>query len=238
MVKSSRNAFSAGIAFALGFSTIVTFIPGIASGQTDTPPNASASTAAAPSSSASPAAVLAAFTTAWSGTTGYNATVTVMERKGTDTQKVVFNYSFRKPTDVTVHVAAGPNAGATMVWSGGDTVIAHRGSGFAALFKKTIPLHDPQVTTIRGSSVDQLSFGAILAHAQDQAGKLTDAPPGTADGQPTDAITLMSADPATDAGLTREVVELSTQTHLPVQVLGYQGATLVRQIDFTNVTKN
>jgi hypothetical protein len=93
------------------------------------------------------------------------------------------------------------------------------------------------VTTIRGSSVDQLSFGAILAHAQDQAGKLTDAPPGVVNGQHTDAITLIPADPASDAGLTREVVVLSAQTHLPVQVLGYHGETLVRQIDFTNVVR-
>ena len=53
-------------------------------------------------------------------------------------------------------------------------------------------------TTIRGSSIDQLGFGAILAHAQQEAGKLSEAP-----------------GPTPDAGLTREVVELSTTTHLP-----------------------
>jgi hypothetical protein len=64
----------------------------------------------------------------------------------------------------------------------------------------TALLHDPLVTTLRGSSIDQLSFGAIP-----------------------------------DAGLTREVVELSAQTHLPLRVLGYEGSTLVRRIDFSNV---
>jgi hypothetical protein len=62
-----------------------------------------------------------------------------MARKGAQTQRVVFDYTFHKPTNVTVHVAAGPNAGATMVWKGGDTVSAHRGSGFAALLKKNDP---------------------------------------------------------------------------------------------------
>ena len=30
------------------------------------------------------------------------------------------------------------------------------------MFKRTLSLHDPLVTTLRGSSIDQLSFGAIL----------------------------------------------------------------------------
>jgi hypothetical protein len=63
-----------------------------------------------------------------------------------------------------MHVLSGPNAGVAVVWGGGTTVIAHRGSGLAAMFKKTFALHDPQATTIRGSSIDQLSFGAILLH--------------------------------------------------------------------------
>jgi hypothetical protein len=55
------------------------------------------------------------------------------------------------------------------------------------------------------------------------------------DGVAINAVTLIPAGSESDAGLTREVVELSTVTHLPVQVLGYDGSTLVRKIDFSNV---
>jgi hypothetical protein len=46
---------------------------------------------------------------------------------------------------------------------------------------------------------------------------------------------LVPADPAADDGLTREVVELSVVTHLPVCVLGFDETTLVREIDFSKV---
>ena len=176
------------------------------------------------------------FASAWAGVSAYTAAIAVFERKDAQTQNVALDYAFRKPASVTVHVNAGPNAGVTMVWSGGASVVAHRGSGFAALFKKTLSLHDPQATTIRGSSIDQLSFGAILAHAQQEAGTLTEAPQAAVDGGNVEAVTLMSADPATNAGLTREIVEISTSTHLPVRVIGYAGTNLVRQIEFSNVS--
>jgi outer membrane lipoprotein-sorting protein len=190
-------------------------------------------TVTAPAASAQ--AALGQFAAAWARVTAYTATVTVFERKDTQVQNVVLEYTFRKPSSVTVHVDAGPNAGVTTVWGGGTTVVAHRGSGLAALFKKTFSLHDPQVTTIRGSSIDQLSFGAILAHAQQEAGTLTQISEPDIGGAAVDAVTLMLADPKANAGLTREVIELSRSTHLPVQVLAFDGTTLVRQIDFSKV---
>jgi hypothetical protein len=136
-----------------------------------------------------------------------------------------------------VHIAAGPNAGVTVTWDGGADVVAHRGSGiFAALLKKTMALHDPQLTTIRGSSIDQLSFGAILAHGQQTPGTLSQDPGDIISGVATEVLTLIPADPSADAGLTREVIELSTATHLPLRILGYEGTMLVRKIEFSNVT--
>jgi outer membrane lipoprotein-sorting protein len=179
--------------------------------------------------------VLDEFATAWAGVSSYTATVTIFEHKDAQTQNIELAYTFHKPTNVSVKVEGGPNAGVTMVWNGGTTVVAHKGSGFAALFKKTLPLSDPLATTIRGSSIDQLSFGAILAHAQQQAGALTVVPQSELVGQNVDAVMLTSADPAANAGLTREIVELSATSHLPVQVVGYAGTTLVRQVDFSNV---
>jgi outer membrane lipoprotein-sorting protein len=177
----------------------------------------------------------AAFGLAWAGITGYSTHVTVFEQQGTQIQNAVFDYSFAKPSNATMHVLEGPNAGVTLVWNGGTTVAAHRGSGLIAIFKKTFPLHDPQVTTIRGSSLDQLSFAAILVHGTDTAGLVSERAGPTIEGVATDELTLVPTDALTDDGFTLEVIDLSKVTHLPVRLHGYEGSTLVRTIDFSNV---
>jgi hypothetical protein len=176
-----------------------------------------------------------AFALAWVGISGYSARVTASEQLGSKTQQEVFDYTFLKPSSATMHILTGNNAGVTVVWSGGTTVVAHRGSGLTAMFKKTFPLHDPQVTTIRGSSLDQLSFGAILTHGADTAGVVAEGNGPTIDGVPTDEVTLVPTNAVIDTGLTLEVVDLSKVTHLPVRLSGYEGPTLVRTIDFSDV---
>jgi hypothetical protein len=114
----------------------------------------------------------AAFKDIWKNVASYSATVIVFEREGTEVQSSVLDYTFRKPSSATVHFSEGPHAGVTVVWDGGNTVVAHRGNGLIALFKKTFSLHDPHMTTIRQSSIDQLGFAAILAHAHGTPGSV------------------------------------------------------------------
>ena len=178
---------------------------------------------------------LVALTHAWAGIKGYSARVAVFERKGAQAQREVFDYDFRKPNSAIVSIIKGPDAGKTLVWNGGSTLTVHEGTGFTALFKRTFTLHDPQATTIRGSSIDQLSFGAFLAHAQKTPGTISQSAGPVIRGVATDAVTLTPTTPASDTGLTREVIDISRTTHLPVRGLGYAGQTLVRTIDFSNV---
>ncbi len=179
---------------------------------------------------------LEAFARAWDGVTAYSAKVSVFAAKGVDVQNIVFNYTFRKPSSFTVHVLEGPNAGVTLTWDGGPTVSATRGGGlFAKLFKRTIPLHDPLVTTLGGASLDQLSYSAILAHAVQTPGTLAQSPGEPIGGTPTQALSLVPNDPVANAGLSREIIEISTATQLPIRVEGYEGSTLVRKIDFSDV---
>lgn len=150
-------------------------------------------------------------------------------------QNWVFDYTFRKPSSATVHYNKGPNAGVTVVWNGGDTLAAHRGGGLLALFKRTFSLHDPIVTTIRGSSIDELSFAAILAHGNGVAGTVSEGTGPTILGDPTQAVTLIPNSSVADAGLTQEIIDISTLSGLPVRILGYDGTMLVRQVDFADV---
>ncbi len=177
----------------------------------------------------------AAFEDTWANAKGYSATVTIFENSGAQVQNMVFDYTFHKPASATVHYDKGPNAGVTIVWNGGDTVVAHRGNGLAALFKKTFPLHDPLMTTIRSSSIDQLSFSAILAHSHDTPGTISQNLGPTILGIPTEAVTLVPISPSADSGLTHETVDISAVSGLPVRLLGYESETLVRQIDFSNL---
>lgn len=177
----------------------------------------------------------AAFKGVWQNITSYSATVIVFEREGTEVQSSVLDYTFRKPSSATVYFSAGSHAGITVVWDGGDTVVVHHSTGIAALFRKTFSLHDPHVTTVRHSSIDQLSFAAILAHAQGTPGIVSqDVGPSILD-IPTEAVTLVPSSSLADTGLTREVVDIDVPTGLPLRILGYEGNTLVRQIDFSNI---
>jgi hypothetical protein len=187
------------------------------------------------SSRAAEPSAWAAFRHTWATITGYSATVTLFERKGTRVQNSVFSYTFSKPSSATVHFTKGTNAGATVVWGGGSTVVAHRGAGLMGMFKKKFSLHDPRVMTIRGSSIDELSFAAILTHSQGTAGIVSQRPGPMIGGVPTEAVTLVPTSPATDAGLTREIVDISTTSGLPMRIYGYEGATLMRRVDFANV---
>lgn len=231
-----RSRFRLAAAAAL-FSCALLISPARSQAQPGAALPAAPATPAAPSL---PAAALPpawiSFEDAWANVAEYRTTISVFERQGAEVQNSVFDYTFRKPATATVHYNDGANAGVTLVWNGGETVAAHRGSGLMAMFTKTFPLHDPQLTTIRGSSVEQLSFAAILAHSQGTAGAISQGPGPTISGVPTDAVTLVPASAAADAGLTHEVVDISTTLHLPVRVLGYEGDTLVRRVDFSDIT--
>jgi hypothetical protein len=176
-----------------------------------------------------------AFEYAWASITAYDTRITIFEQKGAKVLNTIFDYTFRKPASATVYYPQGENAGVTLVWGGGDTVTGHRGTGFLAFFKRTFSLHDPSMMTIRGSSIDQLSFAAILAHTLATPGTISQRPGPTILGIPTEAVTLIPTSAAADTGLTREIVYISSLSNLPMRVLGYDGDVLVRQVDFSSV---
>lgn len=173
---------------------------------------------------------------AWSDLHGYNATIQLYEVKGSNSEHAVFAYSFTKPASVTMHVNQGPNAGATVTWTGGSTVRASKSGAFGITMGKTVSLNDPLVTSLRGYSVSDLSFAGILAHAQQTAGTLSSGSTKL-NGAPVIAVTLNVANPAQDNGMTREVLYLAQNTQLPLRIDGFTGSQLVRIYRFT-ITKS
>lgn len=176
-----------------------------------------------------------AFEHAWAKVSAYSTRVTTFERKGTQVQNWVLDYTFRKkPLSATVHFIKGEDAGATLVWRGGKTVVGHR-AGIIAAFKRMYSLHDPKVMTIHGSSIDELSFASILAHSIGTPGAISQGSGPTILGIRTKAVTLIPISSGADTDLTREVIDISALNSLPMRALGYQGNTLVRQVDFANI---
>lgn len=193
-----------------------------------------AGSGATPTAPAKVPAAIVAFDRAWNRVKTYTTNIAVFERQGKQTQNMTLDYSFTKPSAIDVRVLAGANKGAKLEWRGGDSVLVKRGSGLLSLLKKTVSLHDPLVTTIRGSTVNQLGFDAILSHSR-QPGVLTETRGDVIGGVATEKVTLIPTHPLADGHLTREVIELSTTTHFPTRILGYEGPTLVRTIDFTDI---
>jgi hypothetical protein len=159
---------------------------------------------------------LVAFAKAYAKIASYQTTAHVYQVQGSDSQNSVYDYTFTKPSTISMSVVSGANSGTTVSWSGGT---------------------DKLVTTLRGMTLVQLSFGAILAHAQETAGKIT-AGTSTLGGAIVNMINLDVANPHGDNDLTREVLYLSQSTNLPVRVDGFIGNDLVQTISFENTVTN
>jgi outer membrane lipoprotein-sorting protein len=181
--------------------------------------------------SAQTPAPLSAFGKEWESMNGYKTSIHCYSEKGGKTENSQFNYTFTKPSSISMTIVSGPRAGNTVTWSGGDSVTAGKG-----MFAKKFSVTDSAVTSLRGATVVDLSFGSILKHAESVAGTKTSAAT-TIDGAAAHAVTVNVADPAADNGLTREVLYISDGTNLPVRVDGYEEAKMVSSCTFTGTTK-
>ncbi len=178
---------------------------------------------------------LGGFASAVSSMKSYHTTVHVHETKGSESRNSVFDYTFEKPNSISMSIRSGPNAGSAVSWSGGDSVTARKSSGMASMFKKTVSLKDPLVTSLRGYTIVDLSFPAILKHAQATKGEMSVASAKLGE-KSVESYTLTVADPATDDGMTREVLYLDPKSQLPLRIDGFAGSTLVRSYSFDDTT--
>lgn len=184
--------------------------------------------AAAPPKTPAP---LGAFAKTWESMNGYKTAIHCFSAKDGKTENSQFNYTFTRPSSISMTIVSGPRAGNSVTWSGGDTVTAGKG-----MFTKKFALTDSAVTSLRGGTVVDLSFGAILKHAEGLKGE-TSVAATKIDGEAANAVTIDVAQPSADDGLTREVIYLSGNTDLPVRVDGYVDSQLASSCTFSNTTK-
>lgn len=179
-------------------------------------------------------AALDRFAQSWSALPAYHATLAMHETAGANVQDRTYDFSFTKPNHATIVISSGPGRGGREVWDGGDTVIASPPGILSSMHIK-LAIHDARLVTLRGDTIAMASFGWILEHMQTD-GTVTQHPGPTLEGTATNELTLAIADPAKAGGYTRDIVDCSTATGLPVRVQRYIGADLVKTITYTNVT--
>lgn len=173
------------------------------------------------------------FAAAWSKLQAYTATLVMHETAGTRVQDRTYDYAFTKPHSATIAIAGGPGKGGREAWSGGDTVIASP-PGLLSRLRLHLSIRDARVTTLRGDTIAMASFGWLLQQLGEK-GQLSQSPGPSVGGNATTQLSLIVADPKSNGGITREVVDFSTVTKLPVRVLRFVGSSLVKQMDVRNL---
>jgi hypothetical protein len=183
---------------------------------------------------ASPAgdAALAAFSSAWDGVHSYTCSITAHEVRGSDVQDRVYNAVFERPNNVRMDIVGGAGKGGAAIWNGGDTVYGHQG-GFLSFIRLHLSIHDPRAVSLRGTTIAQASFGALLQRFKDLKTSSLDAKsyPG---------LTILTADvmdPASNDGVTREILILGAD-HLPTTYTQFEGTKLVNHVSYWNYKAN
>ncbi len=177
-------------------------------------------------------AALARFEAAWAKVNTYACTIVGHEVSGSHVQDRTYTIKFRKPYDTRMDITAGDGRGGAAVWHGGDTVRGHQG-GFISFIRLNLSIHDPKATSLRGTTIAEANFGALLEHLKALKGSTIDAT--TEDGQT--KINIAVADPANDQNVTRELMVLGANG-LPVEFDQWEGDTQVKRVTYSDVALN
>ena len=184
--------------------------------------------AASPQPAPSGESALAKFSTAWNKLNSYTCTLSAHEVLGSRVQDRTYNLIFRKPYDTKLNITGGDGKGSAAVWHGGDTLRGHQG-GFVSFIKLNLSIHDGRATSIRGTTIAQANFGAILDHVKSLNGTVESKTSGDST-----TIDFGVPDPSTDQNVTKEQVVLGADG-LPTEYAEWEGDTLVRHVVYTDL---
>jgi outer membrane lipoprotein-sorting protein len=186
---------------------------------------------------ANEAPAIAAFDKMFAGVNDYTAVLHVHEAKGTATQDRVYQYSFMKPHYVKTLIIDGDGRGSGAVWTGGDQVSGHQGGILSGIHLK-ISVNDPRAVSLRGATIPQGLLQRIVDDYGTIPGKLTQIDGGKVNGVDTDRLELKASDPASNLGVTDQILYLSKDTHWPVRQIMYSGSQVVLDENVTDVKTN
>ncbi|MGC2634077.1 MAG: hypothetical protein WA215_07690 [Candidatus Cybelea sp.] len=183
------------------------------------------------------APAIAAFDKAFADINDYTCVLHVHEAKGTMTQDRVYQYEFMKPHYVKTLILDGDGKGSGGVWIGGDQVSGHQGGLFSGIHLK-ISLHDPRAVSLRGVTIPEGLLPRIVDDYATIPGKLTQLDGGKIQGVQTDRIELKVTDPASNNGISDQILYVSKETHWPVRQILYSGSQIVLDENVTDLKSN
>lgn len=175
---------------------------------------------------ANSAPAIAAFDQAFAAINDYTCVLHVHEAKGDRTQDRVYQYQFMKPHFVKTLILDGDGKGSGGVWVGGDQVSGHQGGLFSGIHLK-VSVNDPRAVSLRGVTIPEGLLQRIVDDYGSTPGKLTQVDGGKVNGVATDRLELKAADPASNYGITDQILYLSKDTHWPVRQVMYSGSQVV-----------
>jgi outer membrane lipoprotein-sorting protein len=184
----------------------------------------SATCVAASAAKESPA--IAAFDRTFAEVNDYTCLLHSHEVSGTQVQDRVYQYSFMKPHYLKTLIVSGDGKGSGAIWIGGDQVSGHQGGILSRVHVK-IGLHDPRTLSLHGVTIPEGMLPGIIDNYRTIPGKLTQADGGQIRGVETERVDLKVADPASNHGISEQVVYLSKETHWPVRQVMYSGSQIV-----------
>ena len=183
------------------------------------------------------APAIAAFDQAFANTNDYTCEIHAHEVKGSAVQNRVYQFSFMKPHYVKTLILDGDGKGSGGVWVGGDQVSGHQGGILSGIHLK-VGLHDRRAVSLRGFTIPDGMLQTLVHRYATTAGSLSQAPGGKLNGILTDRLDLKVADPATNDGITEQILYLSQETHWPVRQILYEGSSIILDQTITDLKTN
>ena len=194
--------------------------------------------------SASPAALadntapaLSAFNTMFAGINDYTGVIHAHEAKGSATQDRVYSYMFMKPHYAKTLILSGDGKGSGGVWAGTNQISGHQGGILSGIHLK-VDLHDPRAVSLRGVTIPEGLLQNVVGRYATTPGTLTQTSGGIVGGVETDRLDLKVADPASNDGVSEQVLYLSKETHWPVRQILYSGSQIVLDESITDLKTN
>jgi hypothetical protein len=90
-----------------------------------------------------------------------------------------------------------------------------------------VNIDDPRAVSLRGVTIPEGLLQHIVDDYATTPGKLTQVDGGKVNGVPTDRLELRAADPASNYGVTDQILYISKDTHWPVRQVLYSGSQIV-----------
>ncbi len=170
----------------------------------------------------------------WQSIHDYSVTIDAHEEMGDQSDEHELRYLFVKPDHARLDVVSGTKSGTTIVWNGGDSVVAYRRS--MSFFKIHGNVRQKDLTSLRGNGVLSPDLGDLVACFGDHRDALQVGEGPVVDGEPTDEISLpykdvtCPDDPPVDRGaVTLDVLDLSRKSGMIVERRRYAGDEVVER---------